>query len=106
MAAPARKGISELRVQPQMSKADVKRLVKDKVQMEDKHFNFRVQGQTTLVFKPEGLLAALVCENSVEHLRLQNDAYDFYRSVARNVPTRNNALGVPNIHNKLRNGRL
>jgi len=92
-------------VQPVLSKAEVKQLVKDKVQMEDKHFNIRVEGETTLVYKPEGLLAALVCEVP-GHLEIQNAAYEFYRGVAKNVPTRNNALGVRNVQNMKRNGTL
>jgi hypothetical protein len=79
--------------------------VKDKVQMEDKHFNIRVHGQSTVVYKPEGLLAALVCD-APGHLEIQTAACEFYRGVAKNVPTRNNALGVPNIHNIRRDGTL
>jgi len=84
----------EVHVKPVMSKADVRQLVKDKVQMEDKHFNIRVEGETTLVFKPEGLLAALVCDVP-DHQVLQDANDKLYRGVAKNVPTRISALGVP-----------
>lgn len=73
--------------------------------MEEKHMPIRVEGRTTLVFKPQGLLAALIC-NVPGHLDLQHAAYDTYRGVARNVPTRTAALGVPNIHNMKRDGTL
>lgn len=94
-----------IHVQPKLSKGEVKQLVKAKVQMEDKHIDRRVEGKSTLVYKPEGLLAALIC-NVPGHLDLQNAAYNIYRGVAKSVPTRAAAMGVPNIHNIKRDGTL
>ena len=80
-------------------------LVKDKVQMTNEHIATPVEGKTTLVYKPEGLLAALIC-GVPGHLEIQNAVYSTYRSVAKNVPTRTAALGVRNIHNMKRDGTL
>jgi hypothetical protein len=92
-----------IHVEPTMTKREVAKLKKDKVQMDERHISTWVEGQTTLVYKPEGLLAALIYDVP-GHLDIQNAAYDIYRDVAKNVPTRTAALGVRNIQNMKRDG--
>jgi hypothetical protein len=93
-------------VEPKLDKREVAQLQKDKVQMTDEHFAKRVEGKTTLIYKPEGvLLAALICRPP-GHLEIQEAAQSTYRNVARNLPIRTTALGVRNIHNIKPNGTL
>ena len=101
----ADKAPAVIHVEPILSKRDVAQLQKDKVQMSDKHIATRVEGKTTLVYKPSGLLAALIC-GAPGHLDIQNAAYNVYRDVAKNVPTRTAALGVRNTRNMKRDGTL
>jgi hypothetical protein len=101
----ADKAPAVIHVEPIRSKRDVAQLLKEKIQMTEEHIATRVEGETTLVYKPEGLLAALIC-GAPGHLEIQDAAYSIYRDVARNIPTRTAALGVRNIHNVKLDGSL
>jgi len=94
-----------IHVEPKLAKREVAQLTKDKVQMDARHIDTWVEGETTLIYQPEGLLAALICDVP-GHLDIQNALYDLYRGVAKNVPTRSAAMGVRNIHNIKRDGTL
>ena len=97
-----------VRVEPKLTKREAAQLKKDKVQVDASHIDVWVKDETVRYEKPDGstLLTRLIAKDNVPYVAESDAAYGIYREVAKTIPSRAAALGLPVKHGVKKNGTL
>jgi hypothetical protein len=99
--------VKTLRVEPKLTKREAAQLKKDKVQVDSSHIDVWVKDETVRYEKPDGsTLFTLIAKEDVPWLPESDAAYGIYREVAKNLPSRAAALGLPVKRGRKKDGSL